>query len=144
MSGWEWISTGGDSLCDDMAGLHFGEEPVRPHPNCVCSVHEYDTETHYASMYNYGLDELSYESNGPGTFDYTMKFNYAYQIFCSDGSGHSGEFTLERDYETWSQEEGENFENTEAMLDEVDDEAADNIEQLIDIFCPAPPPPLVG
>jgi len=40
-----WTSTGGDELCDAMAGVHVGYEPARPHPNCCCLVEAIGTET---------------------------------------------------------------------------------------------------
>ena len=35
---WLWTSTGGCQYCDAMAGYHYGEEPQKIHPNCVCEI----------------------------------------------------------------------------------------------------------
>jgi hypothetical protein len=140
MKEWEWISTGGDSLCDDMAGTHYGDEPARPHPNCGCDVSPAETETD--TVYQVLHDDTSYERTGAGDYDYTMHFSFDYSIQCADGSGQSGQIVIDRDYKSWAAAEGDSFENTDGLLAEVWDEASDQVASIAEQICPPEEPKL--
>ena len=144
MTDWQWISTGEDSLCDDMEGIHRGEEPVRPHPGCVCAINQLPDESELTNMFQFALDNLEYESYGPGTYESTMHFTFDYAINCADGSGQSGQVVVDRDYSQWSANEGENFENTDSLVDDVWSEAEGKVESILEQICPAPEPKLLS
>ncbi len=139
MKEWEWISIGGDSLCDDRAGMHYGDEPTRPHPNCVCDVSATQTtDTVYQVMY----DDVSYERYGAGDYEHTMHFAFDYSIECADGTGQTGQIVIDRDYVSWTAAEGDSFENADAMLAEVWDEASDEVASIAKRICPPEKPKL--
>jgi len=144
VSEWEWVSTGEDSLCDDRAGIHYGGEPTRPHPHCVCEIHEVaDDPTLTTNWGQLSLDGLTYESTGTGTFDYKMRFVFNYVVHCSDGTGRSAQLVIERDYAKWTAEEGAGFENTDALYDEVFNEALAQLQAIAQSICPGDGPPLL-
>jgi hypothetical protein len=87
---------------------------------------------------------LTYESYGPGAYESTMHFEFEYTIRCGDGTEHSGEILVDRDYAVWTAEEGDDFENTDSLIEDVFSDAGDKLVAIIEVVCAGPAPPLMA
>ena len=95
-------------------------------------------DTFYQVMY----DDVSYERYGPGDYQYTMHFAFKASIKCADGTGQAGQIVIDRDYVSWTAAEGDSFENADALLAEVWDDASDRVASIAERICPPEKPEL--
>lgn len=139
---WIWSSSGGCDACDALSGLHL-EAPMRPHPNCRCTLTPYYPSDEGSPRCRY--DEhlvLSFTTNGSGTqwneatgqYD-RMVLNVMYTVMCKDGSLVEGEYSHEADLEQDSFPFS-NADDLETFGEMLIDTALDRLEDEAAAACP--------
>jgi hypothetical protein len=136
---YEWVSTGGDALCDAMSGLHYGAEPSRPHPNCNCTIEQTGGE-HLVSGIKVWHESHEYIKSGPGDLQYNFVVTFGYTVQCPDGSGQSGTVSVTRDYELIYQTRSGDMEaDSDELFDDMMQEARAEVESIkSSLNCPGP------